>query len=140
MNIAFFLHPKSEIVSVTPDATLRQTLERMEYHCYTAIPIIAEDGKYAVTVTEGDLLWHMKNHKGITFENAHRHSLRDVSFGKQIRAVQINAEMSDLLKLVRTQNFVPVVDDSGAFIGIVRRSAVIDHFAYLLQSDVLPVS
>lgn len=143
MNIAFFLHPKSEIISVSPDATLRQVLERMEFHRYTAIPIVAEDGQYAGTVTEGDLLWHMKINQEITFENAHRHALADVLSGKEIHTVSINAEMSDMLKLVRTQNFVPVIDDAGVFIGIVRRSAVIDHFAYLLtegDSDDQPSS
>lgn len=139
MNIAFFLLPKSEIVSVSPDVTVRQILERMEYHRYTAIPVITNEGKYAGTVTEGDLLWHMKNHKEITFENSHRFSLKDVKCNKQIYTVQINSEMSDLLKLVRTQNFVPVVDDSEIFIGIVRRSAVIDHFSYLLTRTESPV-
>lgn len=140
MNIGFFLHPKLEIVSVSPSATVRQILERMEYHRYTAIPIITEDGKYAGTVTEGDLLWHMKNHKDITFDNAHRFALKDVNCRMQIQAVQINSEMSDLLKLVRTQNFVPVLDDTGIFIGIVRRSAVIDHFSHLLTNDEYSIS
>lgn len=140
MNIGFFLHPKSEIISVAPDVTIRQVLERMEFHHYTAIPIVTEDGKYAGTVTEGDLLWHMKNQKDITFENAHRYSLNDVNCRVKIYEVKINAQMSDLLKLVRTQNFVPVVDDTGVFIGIVRRSAVIDHFSYLLTKDEYPVN
>lgn len=69
MNIAFFLLPKQEVATVTSDATLRQTLERMEYHRFTAVPILSKDGKYEGTVTEGDLLWHMKNSRGeITFE------------------------------------------------------------------------
>ena len=61
MNIAFFLLPKSEVITTTPQATLRQTLERMEYHRYTAVPILSDDGHYVGTVTEGDLLWFLKN-------------------------------------------------------------------------------
>ena len=61
MNIAFFLLPKQEVVTVTHDATLRQTLEKMEHHRYTAVPIINAEGEYGGAVTEGDLLWFMKN-------------------------------------------------------------------------------
>lgn len=81
MNIAFFLLPKQEVVCLTLDSTLRQTLERMEYHRYTAVPVLDKNGQYAGTVTEGDLLWHMKNSDGkITFENASKFLLKDVPF------------------------------------------------------------
>ncbi len=56
MNIAFFLTPKSEIVYETIDATMRQALEKMEHHRYTAIPLIDKKGKYVGAITEGDLL------------------------------------------------------------------------------------
>ena len=45
MNAAFFLTPKSEVVYLTEDMTLRQALEKMEYHRYQAVPIIDEEGK-----------------------------------------------------------------------------------------------
>ncbi len=35
MNIAFFLTPKNEVVYEKPSSTMRQALERMEYHRYT---------------------------------------------------------------------------------------------------------
>lgn len=127
MNIAFFLLPKLDVVCVTVDATLRQTLERMEYHRYTAVPILTEDGGYAGTVTEGDLLWYMKNHPEITFEQCHKVKLVDIPRRLQNRAVQIDAKMEDLISLAKVQNFVPVVDDMNRFIGIVRRSDIIDY-------------
>lgn len=46
MNIAFFLLPKQEVACVTLDSTLRQTLERMEFHRYTAVPILNRNGEY----------------------------------------------------------------------------------------------
>ncbi|MCM3128652.1 MULTISPECIES: CBS domain-containing protein [unclassified Paenibacillus] len=128
MNIAFFLLPKQEVATVTSDATLRQTLERMEYHRFTAVPILSKDGKYEGTVTEGDLLWHMKNSRGeITFENASKYVLKDVPLRLHIKPVSIDANMEDLIKLAKVQNFVPVVDDMQRFIGIVRRSQIIEY-------------
>lgn len=128
MNIAFFLLPKQEVACVTLDSTLRQTLERMEFHRYTAVPILTRSGEYAGTVTEGDLLWYMKDSDGeVTFENASKYLLKDVPLRVNNRPVSIEADMEDLIKLAKVQNFVPVVDDMNKFIGIVRRSQIIEY-------------
>lgn len=138
MNIAFFLLPKQEVATVTSDATLRQTLERMEYHRFTAVPILTKDGKYKGTVTEGDLLWHMKNSKGeITFENASKFYLKDVPLRVNIKPVSIDANMGDLINLAKAQNFVPVVDDMDRFIGIVRRSQIIEYCENMVEKESL---
>ncbi|MCD1257983.1 CBS domain-containing protein [Paenibacillus athensensis] len=129
MNIAFFLLPKSEVITTTLHATLRQTLERMEYHRYTAVPILTDDGRYVGTVTEGDLLWFLKNASGVDFDNAHRHLLEEVPLRMSNQPVHIHADMEDLIELAKVQNFVPIVDDSDKFIGIVRRSDIIEYCA-----------
>lgn len=134
MNIAFFLLPKQEVVYVSSSATLRQTLERMEYHRYTAVPILGDDGTYAGTVTEGDLLWFLKNRPDLTFDQAHKVSLMEVPLRLSNKAVAIDAKMEDLISLAKVQNFVPVVDDMNRFIGIVRRSDIIDYCASALSS------
>jgi len=61
VNILFFLTPKSEVAYIYEDYTMRQALEKMEHHRYSAIPIIDDEGKYVGTITEGDLLWTLKN-------------------------------------------------------------------------------
>ena len=45
MNIAFFLTPKNEVFYVTDKMTLRQAMEKMEYHRYKSIPILDDDGR-----------------------------------------------------------------------------------------------
>ncbi|MCC3376803.1 CBS domain-containing protein [Cohnella sp. REN36] len=132
MNIAFFLLPKQEVVCLPENATLRQTLEKMERHRYTAVPVISEDGKYVGTVTEGDLLWYMRSHTELSFDHTHRVALSEISLRLNNRAVRIDANMEDLISLAKTQNFVPVVDDMNTFIGIVRRSDIIDYCESLL--------
>ncbi|MFC5406689.1 CBS domain-containing protein [Cohnella soli] len=132
MNIAFFLLPKQEVVTVSKGATLRQTLEKMERHRYTAVPVIGESGEYKATVTEGDLLWYLKNHSDRGFDQLHRVSLDEVPLRMNNLAVRIDANMEDLISLAKTQNFVPVVDDMNIFIGIVRRSDIIDYCEKLL--------
>ena len=70
----------------------------------------------------------MKNSEGrITIENANKFLLKDVSLNKDIKPVSIDSKMEDLINLAKVQNFVPVVDDRHRFIGIVRRSQIIEY-------------
>ena len=57
MNIAFLLQPKNDTAFLYDDFTLRQGLEKMKHHGYTAIPVIDREGKYVTTISEGDFLW-----------------------------------------------------------------------------------
>ncbi|MGI6685593.1 MAG: CBS domain-containing protein [Bacillota bacterium] len=129
MNIAFFLIPKNEIVYLSPDCTMRQALERMEYHRYSAVPIIDKEGKYVGTITEGDLLWELKNSLGSKYENTEKVLLKDIPRRIKNKPVRIDARLEDLLSLAISQNFVPVVDDYDTFIGIIRRREIIEFYA-----------
>ena len=52
MNIAFLLQPKSDTAFLYDDFTLRQGLEKMRHHGYTAIPVIDREGKYITTIRQ----------------------------------------------------------------------------------------
>ena len=123
MNILFFLTPKEEVAHVEEDDTLRQVVEKLEYHGYSAIPLLALDGKYIGTVTEGDLLWEMKEK-----------DFPDVKRRRDNEAVKISESMEDLFEKITNQNFVPVVDDNGIFIGIVTRKDVLLYLAGKLRN------
>ncbi len=126
-NIFFFLLPKSEVVYLKPNATIRQALEKMEHHRYSAIPLIDDEGKYVGILTEGDLLWTIKNTPELDFQNANKFYLDMIEKRFFYQPVSVNADTKELLKLSVTQNFVPVVDDTGVFIGIVKRQVVINY-------------
>ncbi len=128
MNVAFFLLPKTDVITLTPANTMRQALERMDRNGYTAVPLVDEQGKYAGTITEGDLLFKMKNDPELKFTDTHRVLLRDVPQRRKVVPVKIDAVMEDLIKLAVSQNFVPVVDDMDVFIGIIRRSDIIEYY------------
>lgn len=135
MNIAFFLVPKEDVIYLSSSSTMRQALERMEYHRYSAVPLIDEAGQYAGTITEGDLLWKLKHSPEIGFENAHKVHLKDVPQHMNIKPVRIDQQMQDLITLATNQNYVPVVDDNGIFIGIIRRREIIDYCFKLWQAE-----
>jgi CBS domain-containing protein len=128
MKVAFFLTPKAEVAWVPTTSTVRQAIERMEHHRYTAIPVLDPEGGYHSTLTEGDLLWFMKQHPEVRFGDTERVPLAEVTRRMVLRPVDIDAEIEALLSLAIDQNFVPVVDGRGAFIGIVRRRSVLVFF------------
>jgi len=135
MNIAFFLTPKSQIIYETIDATMRQVLEKMEYHTYTSIPLINDDGRYVGAITEGDLLWKIKDTPDITLKDMDKIPITEVPLHTHSKAVSIDANIQDLITLAKSQNFVPVVDDDGIFIGIIKRSDIINYCAKILFKD-----
>ena len=134
MNIAFFLTLKKDVAYLYDDYTIRQSLEKMKRHGYSSIPVISRDGKYVSTVTEGDFLWYMLDESiedtdGVSIYDAEELRLRDILKKDRYNAVRITASMEELIELAMNQNFVPVVDDMGTFIGIITRKVIIQYFA-----------
>ena len=126
-NILFFLTPKAMCSYVYDDYTMRQALEKMESAGYAAIPILNKRGEYRGTLTEGDLLWALKNMCYMDMRQAEAHKIMAISRRKDNVPVRVTADMHDLVDRARSQNFVPVVDDKDAFIGIITRSAIIRY-------------
>ena len=127
MNILFFLKPKSEIAFIHKEDTLRQAIENMEYHKYSSIPMIDKDGKYVGSITEGDLLWGIKNKYNLNLKEAELIPITEIDRRVNYQAVNINANIEDLVEKAMDQNFVPVVDDLENFIGIITRKDIIGY-------------
>ena len=53
-------------------------MEKMEYHRYTAVPIIDNAGKYIGVIREGDILWYIKNLKSFDFKLTEQIIIKDV--------------------------------------------------------------
>ena len=109
------------------DYTMRQALEKMESAGYTALPILNKRGEYRGTLTEGDLLWAIKNMCYMDMRQAEAHKIMEIKRRKDNVPVKVTANMYDLVSQAIVQNFVPVVDDKDAFIGIVTRGAIVKY-------------
>ena len=134
-NILFFLTPKAMCVYLYDDFTLRQALEKMEVAGYAALPILTRTGEYRGTITEGDVLWAMKNLCGLNLKQAERIRIMDISRRRDNLPVPVNTSMHELVERAQTQNFVPVVDDKDTFIGIVTRSSIIKYCQWQLYTE-----
>lgn len=129
MNILFFLIPKSQVVYAESDYTLRQVAEKLQNHGYTAIPILDKQGKYVATISDGDLFWFTKEQCLMNYKEAESVNIMQVNMKREYKTIRFDAEMKDLLGVAENQNFVPVLDDNGIFIGIVTRKSIIEYFA-----------
>ena len=128
MNVLRFLTPKSNVAYIYDDFTLRQTLEKMEFHRYSAIPIINRAGEYVGTLTEGDLLWAIKNQYTLNLKEAENVPITQVPRRMDNEPVTADTSMEELISVALNQNFVPVIDDRGVFIGIVTRKEIMRYF------------
>lgn len=129
MNLLFFLTPKGKVAYIYDDFTLRQTLEKMEYHRYSAVPILTREGKYVGTITEGDLLWAIKNRYSLNFKEAENTPILEIPRRMDNLPVSADTEIEDLIIKALNQNFVPVTDDRGIFIGLITRKDIMRYFA-----------
>ena len=127
MNILFYLVPKSEVMYLYDDYSLRQAMEKMEYHKYSAVPIINRAGNYVGTLTEGDILWELKDRKLSNLHEAEEIMLRHTNRKRDNEPINVNCNIEDLVMTSMNQNFVPVIDDNGIFIGLVTRKSIIEY-------------
>jgi len=128
MNILFFLIPKSQVAFVLDNFTLRQVAEKLIAHDYTSIPVLDEEGHYVATVSEGDLFRYVKNHGEMNYRSCESTSIRDIPHERSVKAIRYDSDMDSLLGLAAEENFVPVLDDHGIFMGIITRKAIIAYF------------
>lgn len=128
MNILFYLTPKCDCAFLEEDDTLRQALEKMEVRRHAAIPLLSKNGHYVGTITEGDLLWNIKNKYNLDLHEAERIKITSIDRRRDYMPISIRANMEDLCELAVHQNFVPVCDDNDSFIGIVTRQEIIKYF------------
>ena len=128
MNVLFFLIPKAKVDFIKATSTLRQAVEKMCECGYAAIPIVDDEGVYIETITNGDILLHLKEQLSLDLYKAEHVSIAEVKIKRPTKAIKINSNMEDLMEVAKNQNFVPVVDDSNHFIGIVTRKAIINYF------------
>ena len=96
MNILFFLTPKSEVAYIPADESLRQAFEKLKYHGYSAVPTLTDDGKYAGTITEGDVLRAMESMCHWNISEAEKVKLMDVKRKRNIQASGIYSKRNKI--------------------------------------------
>ena len=135
MNILRFVIPKSLVTYISEDNTVRQALEKMSYHRYTAISVIDSEGVYLGTLRNDDVFDYFRRQGKIDMKAAEEDSVLSILKRDRARALPHSATMNELVDMVKEHNHVPVVDDRGCFIGIILRRDVLNFLFEHYKKD-----
>ena len=126
-SILRFMIPKSLVEYITLDCTIRQALEKMHFHRYTAIPVIDSDGKYVGTLRNDDIFDYFLKQGSFDKTKAETVLIGEILNRSYSKPVLHNTSIEVLIENVKEHNFVAIVDDRGCFIGIVLRREVLNY-------------
>lgn len=129
MNIAKMMTPKACTICLQATDSVRQGLEIMQRHGYTAIPVLDAEGCYLGCVTEGDFLKHLLATGSADVHDHERCRIQEILRRDFCPALGIFASANEVTDAIMKQNFVPIVDDRGCLCGILTRRAVISCLA-----------
>lgn len=123
-TVASLLLPKSEVAYLQIGDTLRQAAEKMEYHGYSVIPLLDEEGHYLYSLAQGDILSYLKKNE-VGWADLGKVPLTAVPPSRPYQKGKIDDEVPSLYPLALNQNYIPIVDDRGVFVGIVTRKRLL---------------
>ena len=127
VNILLLITPKKQVACLNTNMNVRQALEKMRAHGYSAVPLINNDGEYIGTVSEGDLLWGIIENEKVTMESLEDINILELPRKNDPPAVKVDASSEVILEEITNHNFVPVVDDRNVLMGIVTRRKAIQE-------------
>ena len=133
MNIAYFLTPRQDVISLYDDNTLRKGLDTMRSSGYSSMQVTTRDNIYVGVVSVADFLWFLVPDSADEFGNVSVRTIdggfiRDIMDRKSYPPVSVTSSVEELMDRIMEHNFVPVVDGRNSFMGIVTRHSVMEYF------------
>ena len=127
MNIFNYLTPKSETYYLDSKCTIRQALEKFDFHKFSVVPLLDECGHFISTLFSGDLLRYIKNDKDFDVSEAEDMTIDKIEKYRPYKYLKSGASLNEIYLLSLEQNFIPVVDDRNMYIGIIKRKDVLQY-------------
>lgn len=128
MNALNFLKHKSQVTFIYDDYSVKRAMDEFQVSGFTALPVIARDGKYVGSISEGDFLRFLLRYDVIDMAETEQIEVRDIPRRVSNQPILVDAKMEDLMATAMQQNFIPMVDGRGMFMGIVTRRDILDYF------------
>ncbi len=127
-NVFDLLTLKDSTFYLLNTSTVRQAVEKFSAHKFSVVPVIDRDGVFISTISEGDILRFLTEHKNVSDEFMEKSKIADIERYRPYNSMKIDTVFDEIYALSLSQNFVPIVDDRGKYIGIIKRK---DVFVYL---------
>ena len=129
MNALLLLTPKNQLKFLDASNTARQGVEKIKVTGYSAIPVVdSQTGIYVGTISEGDLLWGLLDTPNQNLYDLEQIKLIDLIDSNKYKPMHVQSSMDEVVESIMNQNFIPLVDDRGVFMGIVTRRKVIEYY------------
>ncbi len=122
MTAASLLIPKISAKYLYDTYPLELALKELRKTGYTAVPVISKDGRYISTVSEGDFLWYLFENEGVSLKETR---VKDIICKEKNPPAPITSTTDELFEAALVQNFIPIIDDRGFFMGIVTRQNIL---------------
>ena len=127
MNLFNFFTPKDKTFYLLSNSTIRQALEKFDAHKFSVVSLLDDDGRFVGTVSEGDILRFIKNVYNFDISTAENIKISEIEKYRPYSAINVESSIDDAITLALDQNFVPVVDDRGIYIGILKRKTILEY-------------
>ncbi len=131
MDIKKVMIPKKKVMFLYSDMTIGEVIEKHVKQRYSTVPVLErESGRYLYSLSAGDILYRLLKDNDI--EKPKKSLISEVSVERFIIPCSIDTPVEKTRDLILSQNFIPVVDASGVFLGILtRQGALNDLIAHL---------
>ncbi len=121
--------PKSLVVCVEADNTVRQAMEKMKFHRYVAVPVLDSEGVYAGTLRNDDIFRYFSENGKFDYKSAEKDRVASIIDRTYAKPLYHTATVEEMIDSVTEHNFVSVVDDRGCFIGMILRRDVLNFLS-----------
>ncbi len=125
-SIIALITPKKGTNYLIEGTSLRNALDIFKVHKFSTIPIVDKDGKYLRTISEGDLLRYVTSLPNFSMLLAEKIPIDAVESHRPYESLSIDASIIEVTSLSLNQNFIPLVDDRGLYIGIIKRKEILE--------------
>lgn len=108
------------------DFTVGEAIAKMSKCHYQMIPVLERNSnRYLYSLSNGDILRHIISIGDL--DKALKDSISSISMERLVLSCNEEMEVDDLFDIAINQNYIPLVDKSGVFKGILTRRSVMTY-------------
>ena len=119
--------PKNKVEFIYSDITVGDALRKIAKKRFTMVPVLERNSeRYLYSLSASDILTRILKNNDI--EATKLEMLSSVQIDRLVVPCSKDTDLAALADLAISQNYVPIVDGKGIFLGIVTRQAILDYF------------
>ncbi|MEW9667407.1 CBS domain-containing protein [Ammoniphilus sp. 3BR4] len=115
---------KDKIVTMHPDWTLERALVKLTRSGYTSVPVINSQNQVEGLISKTLILDFMSENQNINYNDLPNYFVHQ-AMNRNYMGIWENTPLSFALELMIDRAYVPIIDKTNVFMGILTRQAVL---------------